>query len=133
MVFIVVPAMLIKIIAQKIEHYINKKAKICIVPGSGGGECAFKNSIKKGITIFGIQRVPSVARLIQYFESRYFTADFAYGLSILVQIAKYVNVEVAHMSEILEWYFKLTMNKNIFYFSDYGIESLNQLVCIYLK
>lgn len=45
MVFIVISAMLIKNIAQKIEHYINKKAKICIVPESGGVECAFKNSI----------------------------------------------------------------------------------------
>ena len=37
-----------------------------MVPGTGGGECAFRECIEKGATLFGLQRVPSVARLIKY-------------------------------------------------------------------
>ena len=40
--------------------------KIGLVPGTGGGECAFKECIDKGCVVFGLQRVPSVARLIEY-------------------------------------------------------------------
>ncbi|MFR3264577.1 MAG: NAD/NADP octopine/nopaline dehydrogenase family protein [Blautia massiliensis (ex Durand et al. 2017)] len=31
------------------------------------------------------------------FNSRYFTADFSYGLVILIQIAEYVNIDVPNM------------------------------------
>ncbi|MFR3264576.1 MAG: NAD/NADP octopine/nopaline dehydrogenase family protein [Blautia massiliensis (ex Durand et al. 2017)] len=60
------PATLMRLNAQKIEPFVKPGLKICIVPGTGGGECAFYGCIKKGATVFGVQRVPSVARLIEY-------------------------------------------------------------------
>ncbi|MBO5552077.1 MAG: NAD/NADP octopine/nopaline dehydrogenase family protein, partial [Lachnospiraceae bacterium] len=44
-------------------------AFIGIIPGNGGGEVAFKNAIDKGTIVFGLQRVPSVARLVEYGKS----------------------------------------------------------------
>lgn len=66
LIFVVMPATLMKSNAVKIEPFARPGMKICIVPGTGGGECAFRGCIEKGVTVFGLQRVPSVARLVEY-------------------------------------------------------------------
>lgn len=66
LIFVIMPATLMKANAEKIEPFAKPGMKICIVPGTGGGECAFKGCIEKGATVFGVQRVPSVARLVEY-------------------------------------------------------------------
>ena len=55
-----------KSVANKIKIYASDKMKICLLPGTGGGEWAFKECIECGATVFGLQRVPSVARLVEY-------------------------------------------------------------------
>lgn len=286
-IFIIMPATMMKRNANMIEPFAGPGMKICIVPGTGGGECAFKKCMEKGATIFGVQRVPSVARLVEYgrtvraigyrdemfvaalphrdteecceliesildiktsplsnylnitltpsnpilhttrlkniygnycegmvygsvplfyedwndetsvlllkcddevqelcrrldkfdlsyvkslrihyesptpeamtrkiasitgfkglmspsitvnggyipdFSSRYFTADFLYGLSILVQIAVLVGVEVPNMKETLDWYYSIVGKQEGFDFSDYGIDSLENFLEFY--
>lgn len=66
LIFVTVPAYLMSNMASKILPYVKCGMKICLVPGTGGGECAFKQCIEKGCILFGLQRVPSVARLIEY-------------------------------------------------------------------
>ena len=289
LIFVTMPAMLMKNIALKIEPYANDKMTICIVPGTGGGECAFKDCLAKGATIMGVQRVPSVARLIEYgkkvkavgyrsemfvaalpqektqecskiiegildikttglpnylnitltpsnpilhtsrlrvlykdyykgkiyeqvplfyenwndetselllacddevqrlckklsmfdlsyvkslrlhyespdkyaltkkiisiqgfkglksptvkveggyipdFTSRYFTADFSYGLTILLQIADFMGIEAENMRDTQKWYYDLVGKKDEFKFSDYGIDNLKSFVEFYSK
>lgn len=65
-IFVTMPAFCMKNVAEKILPFANSNMKICLVPGTGGGECAFKKCREKGAVIFGIQRVPSVARLCEY-------------------------------------------------------------------
>lgn len=65
LIFVTMPAFLMEQNARIIQSYAKAGMKICLVPGTGGGECAFKECINKGAVIFGIQRVPSVARLIE--------------------------------------------------------------------
>lgn len=65
LIFITLPAFMMNEIADKIYNFIRPGVKIAIIPGSGGGECAFKKCMKKGAIIFGLQRVPSVARLVE--------------------------------------------------------------------
>lgn len=288
-VFITMPAMFMKELAIKIEPYANTNMKICIVPGTGGGECAFKSCIEKGATVFGVQRVPSVARLVEYgkivkavgyrkemfvaalpnsatlecrdliekildikttalpnylnitltpsnpilhttrlrilykdyhlgvtyqhvplfyedwndetsdlllrcddevqylcqkldmfdlsyvkslrvhydsfnsqsmtkkissingfkglqspaiktshgyipdFNSRYFTADFSYGLTILLQIAEFIKLNLKNMKETLDWYNSLVKPKDEFRFIDYKIDSFDDFVQFYLR
>ena len=64
-IFITYPAFLRGKVADELLPFVHKKMRIGIVPGTGGGECAFKEHIAKGATVFGLQRVPSVARLIE--------------------------------------------------------------------
>ena len=66
LIFITMPAYCMEGIAKKILPYAKKGMKIGIVPGTGGGECAFYECILAGAELFGIQRVPSVARLEEY-------------------------------------------------------------------
>jgi len=66
LIFVTMPAYCMKDIAEKIFPYAHKDMKICLVPGTGGGECAFLSCANKGATLFGLQRVPSVARLKEY-------------------------------------------------------------------
>lgn len=66
LVFITMPAYCMDDIAKKILPYVHGGMKIGIVPGTGGGECAFGECINAGAVLFGLQRVPSVARLVEY-------------------------------------------------------------------
>ncbi len=65
-IFVTMPAYLMNKNANRILPFVRNGMKICLVPGTGGGECAFKECIEKGAIVFGLQRVPSVARLVEY-------------------------------------------------------------------
>lgn len=65
-IFITMPATMMKTNAKKIEPFVKPGMKIGIIPGTGGGECAFSECLRKGAIVFGLQRVPSVARLVEY-------------------------------------------------------------------
>ena len=66
LIFVTVPAFAMNDYAKKIIPHLKKGAMICLTPGTGGAEFAFKPALQKGCTIIGIQRVPSVARLTEY-------------------------------------------------------------------
>ena len=65
-IFIAQPAFMLKQEAEKMLPYIKKDMNICVLPGTGGAEFAFRECMKAGATLFGLQRVPTVARLEQY-------------------------------------------------------------------
>lgn len=68
LIFVTVPSFAMKDAAKQIIPYLKKGAMVGIIPGNGGGELAFKDALTKGAIIFGLQRVPSVARLVKYGE-----------------------------------------------------------------
>lgn len=65
LILITVPAMLMQQYAGLIRPYTRPGVRIGLVPGTGGGECAFRCCMEKGAVVFGLQRVPSVARLVK--------------------------------------------------------------------
>lgn len=65
-IFVTHPAFRLKEVADQMLPYIKGDMNICVVPGTGGAEFAFRDCIKAGATMFGLQRVPSVARLEAY-------------------------------------------------------------------
>ncbi len=65
-VFVTVPSFAMKDAADTIYPYVNNRIKIGLIPGTGAGEWAFKGCLEKGAVLFGMQRVPSVARLVKY-------------------------------------------------------------------
>lgn len=68
-IWITVPSQLFSDISSKMLPYVNVDQKIGIIPGSGGAEFAFRDLINKGCTLFGLQRVHSISRLLQYGHS----------------------------------------------------------------
>lgn len=65
-VFVTYPAFMFSEISEKIALFIKKGVKIGVIPGTGGAEFAFRDCIDKGAVLFGLQRVPAVARLVTY-------------------------------------------------------------------
>lgn len=51
------------------KDYVKPGMIIAVAPGSGGAEFAFRDLIKKGCILFGLQRVHSIARLEEYGKS----------------------------------------------------------------
>lgn len=60
------PAFRFKDVADQMLPFIKSDMNICVLPGTGGAEFAFRECMKAGATLFGLQRVPTVARLEQY-------------------------------------------------------------------
>ncbi len=64
-IIVTMPATMMKTIAEKVYTYAGPNSVIGVVPGNGGSECAFRKCIERGNTLFGIERVPAIARLVQ--------------------------------------------------------------------
>ena len=64
-IFVTYPSMLMDIAAETIFKYSRKDVMIGIIPGSGGCECAFRKCIERGSVVFGLVRVPAIARLVK--------------------------------------------------------------------
>ncbi|RGS30959.1 MULTISPECIES: NAD(P)-binding domain-containing protein [Clostridia] len=68
-IFVTYPSFKFEQLADDILPYIRPGIIICVMPGTGGAEFSFRKCIKVGAILCGLQRVPSVARLIQYGKS----------------------------------------------------------------
>ena len=56
------PAFLKKKMIERYGSYIKRGTKLGFVPGYGGAEYACKHLVDRGVIVFGLQRVPYVAR-----------------------------------------------------------------------
>ena len=70
-IWITMPAQMFSELGKKMLPYVRRTQKIGIVPGCGGAEFAFGECIENGVTLFGLQRVHSIARLKRYGSSVY--------------------------------------------------------------
>ena len=57
-----------------LEKHIQSGTYVGLIPGSGGCEFCCQNLVKKGCIIFGLQRVPAIARIKEYGKSVYATS-----------------------------------------------------------
>ena len=72
-------------------------------------------------------------KLIPDLHSRYFTADFSYGLTIINQIANFANVLVPNIEATMQWYKNIAIERGEFHFEDYGIIDKKTLAEFYLS
>ncbi len=89
-----------------------------------------------GIIAFKGIKTPAVkvkGGFIPDLHSRYFTADFSYGLAIIKQIAIFAGVSTPHIDLVNDWYKSIAIEKDEFNFMDYSITSLNDLKRFYSK
>lgn len=66
-------------------------------------------------------------------NSRYFTADFSYGLSIIKQIAEFIKMKTPYIDDTLLWYQHISKVNDEFIFKRYGIDNSDAFCEYYLK
>lgn len=72
----------------------------------------------KGLTTPTVQVEGGV---IPDLHSRYFTADFSYGLTIIKQVADLAGIKTPNIEATLDWYKSIAVEKEEFCFMDYDI------------
>lgn len=159
MIFITYPAFKFDELAEEMIKLVSGKEAIGIIPGSGGAEFAFKPLIEKGCTLFGFQRVHSIARLCEYGKRVFMLgrkpdisiASIPSGAAekisnILTDIFKipcnilpnYLNLTLTPSNPILhttrlytmfkEWRKGVTYNKNILFYEEWTDEASDMLI-----
>ena len=71
--------------------------------------------------------------LIPDLHSRYFTADFPYGLFVIKQIGDIAGVHMPNINMLIEWYDNIALVNDKLYMSDYGISNMDDLKEFYLR
>ena len=66
-------------------------------------------------------------------HSRYFTADFSFGLSIIQQIGFFAGVKTSNIDATMDWYEKIAVETECFRYDEYGITSREAFLGFYLR
>lgn len=69
MVLIAQPSFMVADTLKKLNLYLKSPVMVGVIPGTGGVEYAAGGLLKNGHTLFGVDRVPCIARLKQYGKS----------------------------------------------------------------
>ena len=93
------------------------------------------NKMRSIVSLKGLKTPSKLVndKYIPDLDSRYFTADFPYGLSILIQIGDFLNLNIPYMKDTMKWYRKISNNKIEFSYKNYDIDSLDDLLNFYDK
>ena len=91
------------------------------------------NSINslKGLTTPSVKK--ENGKYIPDLNSRYFTADFPYGLDILLSFSYLLNVPCPNMEKVSNWYHQITNTKREFDLKTFGLDDIQDLKNIYSK
>lgn len=71
--------------------------------------------------------------LIPDLHSRYFTADFPYGLTVIQQIGHIAGVSTPNIDDLLDWYDGIAIINDRLMLSDYGVTDMESLRAFYLR
>ena len=71
--------------------------------------------------------------LIPDLHSRYFTADFPYGLAVIQQIGQIAGVPLPNIDGLIEWYDGIALINDRISLADYGITDMESLRAFYLR
>lgn len=84
----------------------------------------------KGLTT---PTVETEGGVIPDLHSRYFTADFSYGLTIIQQVADFAGVSTPNIDATMNWYKEIAVEKDEFRFMDFGISDRAAFEAFYLR
>lgn len=75
--------------------------------------------------------VPAEGGFLPDLHSRYFTADFSFGLAVIVQIAQFAGADVPELNRVLEWYNGIRIETDEFRYADHGIHDSEDFLRFY--
>ena len=64
-------------------------------------------------------------------NSRYFTADFPYGLAIIVAFADVLECEISNIREMMDWYNCVVKSDSVFDLQMFGINNQQDISLFY--
>ena len=64
-------------------------------------------------------------------HSRYFTADFSFGLKVIQQIARFMKTETPYIDQTMKWYQEIAIEHEEFHYEDYGITDRESFIKFY--
>lgn len=65
LIFVTYPSFMLARLADTLTSVLVQPTKICIVPGAGGAEYLMKKLVEHGHNLFGLERVPYIARIVE--------------------------------------------------------------------
>ena len=65
------------------------------------------------------------------FNSRYFSADFPYGLAIIVAFADVLECEISNIRETMDWYNSVVKSDSVFDLQMFGINNQQDISLFY--
>lgn len=80
-----------------------------------------------------MERREKRAEFIPDLHSRYFTADFPYGLTVIQQIGQIAGVRMPNIDSLIDWYDEIAIVNDKLMLSDYGITDMESLRSFYLR
>ena len=91
------------------------------------------NSINslKGLTTPSVKK--ENGKYIPDLSSRYFTADFPYGLDILLSFSYILKVPCPNMQMVSDWYHHITNTQRTFFLDAFGLNNIEDLRNTYFK
>lgn len=72
-IFVTYPSFMLTKFAEKLIGVLEQPTKICVVPGTGGAEYLMKKLVEHGHNLFGLERVPYIARIVEKNKSTMFS------------------------------------------------------------
>ena len=72
-------------------------------------------------------------KLVPDFNNRYFSADYPFGLDILLSFSYILKVDCPNMQMVSDWYHRVTNTQRAFFLSDFNINNIDDLKQIYSK
>lgn len=91
------------------------------------------NSINslKGLTTPSIKK--ENGKYVPDLSSRYFTADFPYGLDILLSFSDVLEAPCPNMQMVSDWYHRITHTERTFFLDSFGLKNIDDLKKVYSK
>ena len=72
-------------------------------------------------------------KLLPDLKSRYFTADFPFGLDVLLSFGSVLNVDTPNLKMVSDWYHRVTHTPRLFTLEGFEIHSISDLLAVYNK
>ena len=72
-------------------------------------------------------------KLVPDFNNRYFSADYPFGLDILLSFSYILKADCPNMQMVSDWYHHVTNTQRAFFLSDFGVNTIDDLKKIYSK
>lgn len=101
LIFVTYPSFMLTKFAEKLTMILEYPTKVCIVPGTGGAEYLMRTLVDCGHDLFGLERVPYIARVVEKNKKTMFSEKAS------ISVASVIPNHADYFSEVLSKLLKM--------------------------